>query len=68
MFGKIDPYMFSQFDKKQNKKLHGKHVKAFCVLKADRSEEKHWPSATSKLDFKWTKLYVRFMKWGINEL
>lgn len=43
--------------------------KHFCVLKANRIEQNHcWPSATSKLGFKGTKPYIRFMKWGINKL
>lgn len=47
----------------------GHTQKHFCVLKAKKTAQNHcWPSATSKLGFKWTKPYIRFMKRGINKL
>lgn len=66
---KLMPICLASVKRKKIKSYIGNTHKVFCVLQAARSEQKcYWPTATSKLDLKWTKLYVRFMKWSINEL
>lgn len=55
--------------RKQIKKLHGTHTKAFLCPEGQQNWTK--PLLTQcyiKAQFKWTKPYIRFMKWDINKL